>query len=95
LEIVCRDYSKKNEDGFLFYAIEIGTKEVLVQQQYRGVGSNPYVPFRWSKCSGEIYGRGPLLMHYQQSKQLILQLNLSLRMHRWLSLASTKWKMTV
>ena len=27
---------------------------------YKGLGSNPYVVYRWSKCAGEVYGRGPL-----------------------------------
>ena len=26
-----------------------------------GIGSNPFVCFRWSKCAGEVYGRGPLI----------------------------------
>jgi len=26
-----------------------------------GVGSNPFICFRWSKCAGEVYGRGPLM----------------------------------
>ena len=25
-----------------------------------GIGSNPFICFRWSKCAGEVYGRGPL-----------------------------------
>lgn len=61
LEIVCRDYNVKNEDAFLFYAIETNTKEVIKTDIYRGVGSNPFICFRWSKCSGEVYGRGPLI----------------------------------
>jgi hypothetical protein len=61
LEVVCKDYSKKNEDAHMFYAIEMQTGDILVNENYRGVGSNPYVPFRWSKCAGEIYGRGPLI----------------------------------
>jgi hypothetical protein len=26
-----------------------------------GLGSNPFICFRWSKCAGEVYGRGPLI----------------------------------
>ena len=26
----------------------------------QGVGSNPFICYRWSKCAGEVYGRGPL-----------------------------------
>ncbi|MGB0405500.1 MAG: portal protein, partial [Fusobacterium sp.] len=25
------------------------------------MGSNPFIAFRWSKASGEVYGRGPLI----------------------------------
>ena len=61
LEIVCRDYSKRNEEAYLFYAIECSIGETLVSESYKGVGSNPFICFRWSKCSGEVYGRGPLI----------------------------------
>ena len=61
LEVVCRDYTVKNEDQFMFYAIDPNLKEVIKQETYTGVGSNPFVCFRWSKVSGEVYGRGPLM----------------------------------
>jgi hypothetical protein len=61
LELVCRDYSVKNEEAYLHYAICMTTESVLFYRQMRGVGSNPFVCFRWSKCAGEKYGRGPLL----------------------------------
>ena len=32
----------------------------VYDEQYKGVGSNPYITYRWSKCAGEVYGRGPL-----------------------------------
>ena len=60
LEIVCRDYKKSNEEAFLHYAICLTTKSVLMQREMSGVGSNPFICFRWSKCAGEVYGRGPL-----------------------------------
>lgn len=61
LEVVCRDYSQRNEEAYLHYAICQRTKTVLHQKQMKGVGSNPFVCFRWSKCAGEVYGRGPLI----------------------------------
>lgn len=61
LEVVCKDYSKRNEEAYLFYAIECGLGETIASESYSGVGSNPFICFRWSKCSGEIYGRGPLI----------------------------------
>ena len=60
LEIVCRNYTKINEEAFLHYAICLTTKSVLMQREMSGVGSNPFICFRWSKCAGEVYGRGPL-----------------------------------
>jgi len=61
LEVVCRDYSKKNEDAYYHYAICLTTETVLYQKELKGLGSNPFICFRWSKCAGEIYGRGPLM----------------------------------
>ena len=60
LEIVCKDYTKANEEAFLHYAICMTTKSLLMQREMSGVGSNPFICFRWSKCAGEVYGRGPL-----------------------------------
>ena len=60
LEVVCKDYSKLNEDAFLYVCIETATKTVLKSEALSGTGSNPYICFRWNTCSGEVYGRGPL-----------------------------------
>ena len=61
LEVVCRDYSKKNQEAYLSYAICMTTNTLINSKKMTGLGSNPFVCFRWSKCAGEIYGRGPLL----------------------------------
>ena len=34
---------------------------MLNYKQMVGNGSNPFICFRWSKCAGEVYGRGPLI----------------------------------
>ena len=60
LEIVCRNYDRKNEEAFYHYAICTSTKSVLMKREMSGIGSNPFICFRWSKCAGEVYGRGPL-----------------------------------
>lgn len=60
LEVVCRDYSQKNEEAYLHYAICMTTKSVIMKRNMKGIGSNPFICFRWSKCAGEVYGRGPL-----------------------------------
>lgn len=61
LEVVCRDYDLRNEEGYYHYAICMETETILHKKQMKGVGSNPFICFRWSKCAGEVYGRGPLL----------------------------------
>lgn len=61
VEIICRNYEKRNEDRFDFYVINIPDQETIFMDQFIGTGANPYVCFRWSKASGEIYGRGPLI----------------------------------
>lgn len=61
LEVVCRDYSKKNEEAFWHYAICMTTESVIHQKELSGIGSNPYIAYRWGQASGEKYGRGPLI----------------------------------
>jgi len=78
LEIVCRDYSTKNEEAYLHYAICMTTETVLHYKKLNGVGSNPFVCFRWSKCAGEVYGRGPLLNALSSIKTTNLTIELIL-----------------
>ena len=35
-------------------------KVIVLEEFFEGVGSNPYIVFRWNKASGEVYGRGPV-----------------------------------
>ena len=61
LEVVCKNYSRKNEDAYYHYAICTTTQTLLYSNELSGLGSNPFICFRWSKCAGEVYGRGPLI----------------------------------
>ena len=61
LEVVCRNYSKLNQEMHDFYVIDCEDKKPLYVDQFKGAGSNPFICFRWSKAAGEIYGRGPLI----------------------------------
>ena len=61
LEIVYRDYSKKNVMAHFYCVIDMMTKEKILEERYEGIGSCPIIAYRWSKASGEIYGRGPLI----------------------------------
>ena len=61
LELICRDYSVKNQEAYLSYAFCMTTNTVIYTKAMKGIGSNPFICFRWSKCAGEVYGRGPLI----------------------------------
>lgn len=61
VEGVYRDWSAKGEEVNLFRVALPAHKAIIHQETYRGIGSNPYVAFRWSKAAGEVWGRGPLL----------------------------------
>ena len=61
LECVYRDYTKRNEEAYVHVAICMTTETLLHEKRMTGLGSNPFICFRWSKCAGEVYGRGPLL----------------------------------
>ena len=61
LEVVCRNYSDLNEEKYDYYVINCDDREMIYYELFEGSGSNPYVCFRFSKASGEIYGRGPLI----------------------------------
>lgn len=76
LEVVCRDYSQKNEEAYFHYVIDLSTKTYLFEETFKGVGANPYVCFRWAKCAGEVYGRGPLVNALSAIKtaNLVIQL---------------------
>ena len=60
VESTYKDYSTKNEEVFMFCAIAKEYEHEVFKEEYKGIGSNPYIIYRWSKCAGETYGRGPL-----------------------------------
>jgi len=60
VESVYRDYSSTKVEKTVFCAIAEEYEHKVFDETYTGLGSNPYVVYRWSKCSGEVYGRGPL-----------------------------------
>jgi hypothetical protein len=59
LEVSCRIYDDLNEEHYAFMVIDVENKHLILREDFKGVGSNPFIAFRWSKASGEIYGRGP------------------------------------
>lgn len=61
LEVVMKDYSKPNVEQYTHCAVCKRTKQKLFESKLVGLGSNPFIVFRWSKAPGEDYGRGPLV----------------------------------
>jgi len=59
LETVSRDWSRPEEEVYLYKVIDKADKAYIFEDEFVGIGSNPWISFRWSKGSGEIYGRGP------------------------------------
>jgi len=53
-------YDEPNVEKFKHCVILLDKKIILLEEMFEGVGSNPYVCFRWNKASGEVYGRGPI-----------------------------------
>ena len=78
LEIVCRNYASPNITANLHYAICMTTKSVIFKREMEGLGSNPFICFRWSKCAGEVYGRGPLINALSSIKTTNLTIELIL-----------------
>ena len=78
LELVCRNYTQPNVEAYYHYAICLTTETVLHSKEMSGVGSNPFICFRWSKCAGEVYGRGPLINALSSIKTTNLTIQLIL-----------------
>lgn len=78
IEVVCRLYTKPNQEVNAYYVICKETKELIFKDVFEGAGSNPFVCFRWSKASGEVYGRGPLVNSLSAIKTTNLTIELVL-----------------
>ena len=61
VEAVYRDWSQLNVEVNKFCVVIPESQSLIVEETYTGVGSSPYIAFRWSKAAGEVWGRGPLL----------------------------------
>lgn len=61
IEATWRDWSKPGEEVHRYVNMIEGKEHICLEAEYRGIGSCPWINFRWSKAAGEVYGRGPLL----------------------------------
>ena len=53
-------YDEPNVEKYKHCVILLEKKVIVFEEIFEGVGSNPYITFRWNKASGEVYGRGPI-----------------------------------
>lgn len=60
IESVTRDWSARDTEKSDFVVFCTEPKQILHESKLTGVGSDPWIVFRWSKAAGETYGRGPL-----------------------------------
>lgn len=60
IEATMRDWSDLSVERYNHMVIEESTKHVIFTANWSGLGSSPWVNFRWAKHPGEVYGRGPL-----------------------------------
>jgi hypothetical protein len=61
IECTVRNTERPNEVAYDYLVISKDDKSIIYRDEFKGTGSSPWVVFRWSKASGEIYGRGPVL----------------------------------
>ena len=61
IECTVRNTQRPNEVVYDYLVISKEDKAIIYREEFKGTGSSPWVVFRWSKASGEIYGRGPVL----------------------------------
>tara|TARA_R100001129_G_scaffold67943_1_gene46315 strand:+ start:14053 stop:15630 length:1578 start_codon:yes stop_codon:yes gene_type:complete len=60
LEVVYRNYANTKDEEHIYCVIAKEYEHEIMKETFKGVGSNPYVVYRWSKVAGEVYGRGPI-----------------------------------
>jgi hypothetical protein len=60
IEGTMRNYEDLNKEVYDYIVCIKDYEEIIVTDKYEGVGSNPFITFRWNKASGEVYGRGPV-----------------------------------
>ena len=68
----------KIEPTYYYRVAEESEKAILFEDTFSGIGSSPWIAYRWSKASGEVYGRGPVLNSLPAIKVLNLTVQLIL-----------------
>lgn len=60
LEATHRDWADTTTECYYHAVIDVAAKSPILQTEFKGIGSNPWISFRWAKGPGEVYGRGPV-----------------------------------
>jgi hypothetical protein len=61
IESCLRNWEKRDTETHDFTIFIKEPQHIILEGEFKGDGSNPWISFRWSKTAGETYGRGPLL----------------------------------
>ncbi len=61
IELTARDWQEKGTETYVRQIINLEQKEIIVTEEFKGAGSNPWIVPRWAVSAGEVYGRGPVL----------------------------------
>nr|BAR17547.1 Head-tail connector protein [uncultured Mediterranean phage uvMED] len=61
IEVVYKNHANTKDDEYHYCAISQEHEHKIYEEVYKGLGANPFIVYRWSKSSGETYGRGPLM----------------------------------
>ena len=59
IEATYKHYGE-DEETWHYCVLMKKMKKVIYEEEFKGQGGNPWLVFRWSKASGEVYGRGPV-----------------------------------
>jgi hypothetical protein len=59
-EATYRDWTQPNEFIYYYCVYHKGSEFKVFSDEFVGLGSSPWVNFRWAKLSNEVYGRGPV-----------------------------------
>jgi len=76
VEIVYKNYNNTKQEEYKFCVIAPMYEHKISENTFKGLGSNPYIVYRWSKVAGEVYGRGPLqlAMPAVKTSNLVIEL---------------------
>lgn len=61
VEATYRDWDVQETETYCYQVVETEGKTLLIEEEFRGEGSKPFITPRWSVAAGEAYGRGPLV----------------------------------